>query len=65
VKIYRCIDGYIYINICINICLFDEKFGDTDIEKGPETIIGPGIFKHVFRKEFMWMCIGVLMVIFI
>jgi hypothetical protein len=33
--------------------LYDEKFGYIDIEKGPETVIGPGIFIHVFRKEFM------------
>jgi hypothetical protein len=28
--------------------LYDEKFGDTDIEKGPETSIGPGIYLCMF-----------------
>jgi hypothetical protein len=48
VDVYRCIDGYIYINICINVFVHDEKFVNVDIEKGPETIIGPGIYIYVY-----------------
>jgi hypothetical protein len=39
VYIYRCV--HIYLLMCMG------KFGDTDGEKGPETIIGPGIYMYV------------------
>jgi hypothetical protein len=47
--IYVCMFGRIYM--CVyNFSmggLYDEKFRDTDIEKGPETIIGPGIYMYL------------------
>jgi hypothetical protein len=34
-------------HIFIDAYAYDEKFGYIDIEKGPETIISPGIYIHI------------------